>query len=333
MTILNLAPLFYFQYIPSNDGPSHVYNSAMLRAFILSPSSPARTIFVLNSSIPPNLLTHSFMAVAMSFFKPVTAERLLVVLYAVLLPLGFRYFLRSVSLRTSGLEYFSLVWVYNSHLHWGFYNFLFSIILFLFSLGYWIRRREQLSGRAVAVLALLITLLYFCHPVGLFEFWIASLAMMTFQWKRTREFRRGLALFTAAAAPAGILYVHYALTKIAVATPEITTWPTLRYSASLLFTFSPLATYWPIQRVIAASVLFILCAGFICATQLRELERSINEFFVAACVCAALVFLAPTSTGGGTMLTPRLVYFPIVLSCAWLARLNWKVDPGKSLAV
>ena len=330
-TVLNLTPLFYFQYIPSNDGPSHVYNAAMLRAYILSPIGPARGIFVLSSSLPPNLLTHSLLAVALSIFNAAFAERLLVLIYAILLPLGFRYLLRSICPITHGLEYLSLVCVYNSHLHWGFYNFLFSLVVFVFALGFWLRHRSRPSAKNIGVQCFLVTLLYFSHPVGLFEFWIVCSALLIVDWMQGRKMLRSeLALFLSSVLVAGILYVHYTFTR-STGIVEVTTWPTLRYSASLLFSLSPLATYSHFQRVVALSVLLVIGLGILCTSKGR-LRAPSNGFLVTTGITAILVFIAPTSASGGTMLAPRLVYFPVFIVCVWLVSLDWSIEPGNRLA-
>jgi hypothetical protein len=330
-TVLNLLPLFCFLYIPSNDGPSHVYNAAMLHSFLFSSNVPVHAVFAWNSSLPPNLLTHLFLTVLMPLCSPVIAERLLVVSYAIFLPLGFRYFLRSISARTRGLEYLSLVWVYNSHLHWGFYNFLFSLVFFLFACGFWLRHRHSRTDAPIAILAFLATLLYFCHPVGLFQFWVVCFVIAAFEKLRAESRPAGLRLLFASSAISAVLYVHYVLTRLPMPN-EPSSWPTVRYSASLLFTLSPLASYSVFQRTIAFAVLMILVTATAVAIRGRSLHIAVNGYLVAAVVTAVIVFVAPTTTGGGTMLTPRLIYFPVILICGWLASFDWGTDPRRWLA-
>lgn len=329
--LLNLAPLLYFRYIPSNDGPSHVYNAALLRSFFLSSHSPARDIFVWNSSFPPNLLTHFLLALTLPFSTPVIAERLLVIGYAVLLPISFRYFLHSISSASYGLEYLSLVLVYNSHLHWGFYNFLYSMILFLLAAGYWLRNRGRMHIASATILALLTTALYLSHPVGLFEFWIVCFIVAGFEWVNSRGPATRLVWLAVASSISFGLYLHYALTRVSGAN-ESTSWPTVRYAASLLLTFSPLATYSIIQRLVAIAVLLLLLCSVVFAVKKSSITGSISGYFIAFVITAGIVFIAPTSTGGGTMLTPRLVYFPVIMLCAWLTSLSWKLDPRRLVA-
>ena len=330
--LLNLAPLLYFRYLPSNDGPSHVYNAAVLRALLFSSgNTPIHTIFELNPSLPPNLLTHSLLAIALGFANPVLAERALVLFYAILFPVAFRWLLRTVSKQTHGLEYVSLVLVYNSHLHWGFYNFLFSLLLFMLTLVCWVRTREQCSWDRMILLALSCTLLYFTHPVGLFEYWIVASTILMFEWIRgVRRSASDIAVLAVSSIFPASLYAHYALTRV-VSTSTAASWPTLRYAASLLLTFSPLASYSIIQRVVAALVLVMVCLGWWCATKGKSLP--INGYFAAAWVTAGLMIITPTSASGGTMISPRLVYFPVILLFVWLVSQEWKTEVGSLFVI
>lgn len=330
--ILNLTPLLYFRYIPSNDGPSHVYNAAMLRAFLSSSGDASiRSVFEFNRSIPPNLLSHSLLAFAVSFLTPVLAERTVVVLYAVSLPLVFRWLLRTVSRQTHGLEYVALPLVYNSHLQWGFYNFLFSLILFMLTLGFWLKARRHCSYTRLGVLSLSATLLYFSHPVGLFEYWITASIILLFEWARGfRRSRADLVVMAVSSFVPAVLYAHYAMTRISAVSAE-TSWPTLRYAASLLLTFSPLWTYSNVQRFVGIAVLLQVGLGWWCSTKGSALP--INGYLAAACVTAGLLFITPTSASGGTMISPRLVYFPILLLFVWLVTQDWKQEVGALFAV
>ncbi len=330
--LLNLAPLLYFRFVPSNDGPTHVYNAAMLRLFWFAPGGPASNTFAWNTALPPNLLTHSALALLISVLSPVTAERVLVLSYALLLPIAFRYFLRSVSSRTYGLEFLSLAFVYSSHLHWGFYNFLFSLVLFLVATGYWIHNRHNASFRSIATLTFFSVLLYFSHPVGLIEFWIVCGAITVYERFGEKGSWSGLKLLSPALLISGALYLHYSLARIP-SPGEFTDWPTVRYAASLLLTFSPLASYSVWQRVIALAIPLLLFALAAVVLKRERFAALVNPYAFAAIITAGIVLIAPSSTGGGTMLTPRLVYAPVVLACAWLITREWQFDIGKVIPV
>ena len=326
VVVLNLLPLSAFKYIPSEDGPCHVYNASLLRSYVLDPGSNARHAFVFNASIPPNLLVHSLLAAELGVLPPVAAERVVVLLYAVLLPIAFRYLLRSLSPQTHGLEFLSLFLVYNSHLHWGFYNFLFSIIFFLFAAGFWIRHRSRATPYSALILGSLVLVLYCSHPVGLFEYWLACIAILSMDWFGNRKvLPDGLTLFLVSSLPAAALYLHYLGTAVPAAS-EATTWPTLRYSTSLFLTLSPLATYSVWQRLLAVGVWVFLIAAY-CCTSRRPVVSKVNGYLVAGMFASILIFLAPTSAGGGTMLTPRLIYFPVIWVCVWLVSLDWRPIP------
>lgn len=333
MAALNLLPVFWFSFLPVSDGPSHVYNASLVSRYFVERGEAVRSVVEFNRSIPPNMMAHGLMAVVMTVVSPTTAERLLIALYGLLLPLSLWYALRGVSERTHGLELIGLGLVFNSHLHWGFYNFLLGLVAYLFALGYWLRiRHRALTARAVIVMALAVTAMYFCHPVPLIEFWVSVSVISvvgTGSDPRDREGvrllgerARGLLQAFVPSLPAAALYIHYVLTRPpgGVDTPA---WPTLRYAGSLLVKLAPLATYTQVERVAAIALSIGVAAAVVWAWTSRAALTARHEVMAAALVSVLLVFLSPTEAAGGTLITPRLVYFPLFLALIWLASGRW----------
>ena len=59
------------------------------------------------------------------------------------LPLSLIYAIRGVYERSGGIEYLGLPVVFNSHVHWGFFNFLLGLVGFLCAFGLWLRLRGR----------------------------------------------------------------------------------------------------------------------------------------------------------------------------------------------
>lgn len=322
--LANLLPVVWFSYLPSSDGPAHVYNASLIMRYFLHPSDPVRAFVQFNQSLPPNLLGHGVLALLMTTMSPHLAERVLVGLYVVLLPLGLRYAMRAVTSETRGVEFLGLAVVFNSHLHWGFYNFLAGLVAYLFALGYWLRIREQAPAPARAVqMAALVSVLYFCHAVPLIEFWLAAWSLWAIGVMRTRTWRwpeaEQLAL---ASIPAGCLYVHYLVTRPAgLSVPVV--WPTLRYAGSTLVKLFPLATYTTTEKLVTFGLSALLAAAIVWAWSTRVAETAARSYFYVAILLAVVVFAAPTQAAGGTLITSRLVYFPLFILLVWLATVRW----------
>jgi len=327
VTTLNAAPLLWFRYLPLTDGPSHVYNASLMVRYFLEQSEVVRHTLLFNPSLPPNLMAHALMALAIAMgASPLAAERLLLVAYALLLPLALRYAVRGVTARTHGVEYLALPLVFNSNFHWGFYNFVLALVGYLFALGLWLRIREHgpTAQKTLALGAILVGL-YFCHPVPLVEFWIAAAVIIAADAVRTRavSYRQIGHLAASSAAPC-LLLCHYVLTRpVGLAGGPAAGWPSARYAGSLLVKLAPLATYTVAERAAAIGLSLMLCTALVHAARTRLRARTTGALLLAAAVAAVIVFAAPTQAGGGTLVTPRLVYFPLFLVLMGLATFDW----------
>jgi len=95
------------------------------------------------------------------------AEKLLLIGYVILLPVALRYALQAIHPASAFLSVLAFPLVHNFMLHMGFYNFAYSLPLYGFVLGYWLRHHDCLTLRTTLTLATLALLLYLAHPVSL----------------------------------------------------------------------------------------------------------------------------------------------------------------------
>ena len=283
-------------------------------------------LLAFNPSLPPNLAAHGIMAVLIGAqLSPVAAERLLLVLYAVLLPASLKYAMRGASERTGGLEYLALPVVFNSHLHWGFLNFLLGLVGFLCAFGLWLRLRGRVADVAsAAAMTGVLTAVYFCHPVPLIEFWIASAVLLAFDRARGRDSAAADArlLLLVSAVPAALL-LHSVLARppALVVEPQLA-WPTIRYAGMSLVTLAPLASYTTVERIVAGCVALFAAVGAVMVwTNARGTEA--RALLGAATVAALIVFAAPSQAAGATLVTARLVYFPLFLVLVAMTTVAW----------
>ena len=322
---VNAVPILIFDHLPLTDGPSHVYNASLLAQYAFGPSGLAATLLQFNTSLPPNLASHGIMALLVgAHLSPLAAERLLLTGYAVLLPVSLKYAMRGVSERTGGIEYLGLPVVFNSHVHWGFFNFLLGVVGFLFAFGLWLRLRGRPAniGSGLGIMGAL-TAVYCCHPVPLVEFWIAAVVLLAFDAARRVDTAPSDArlLVLVSFVPAALL-VHSALTRPPALVAEAQmAWPTIRYAGTLLVTLAPLATYTTVERIVAGSVALIAAGGALVVWKSGGAQS--RALLGAAVVASLVVFAAPSQAAGGTLVTARLVYFPLFLVLMAMATVAW----------
>src|ERR1700704_1494653 len=177
LLILYLVPIWCFHYFPSADGPAHVANAHIMRELSRPSGAVFREYYDWNPLPQPNWSGHLVMAAFMIFTSPLVAEKILLSLYILLLPISVRFVLGLIQPHARFLSILSFPLIYSVPLHAGLYNFCCSLPVFFFTLGYWIKYRGAFSLGNAINLGLLLLILYFCH---LISFLMTGVAIMIF---------------------------------------------------------------------------------------------------------------------------------------------------------
>ena len=166
LLILHLIPLFFGKYFLTQDGPSHLYNAFVFKDLVLNHHSFYAQYFDINKVPNPNWLVTVFYALVMMILPAFMAEKLFLVCYVLLLPFSFRFLIRQINPQSGFVTLLIFPLVYNITLFLGFFNFCFSIILYFYTVGYWLKHQGVFSFRKQFVFLMLVTLTYFSHPVS-----------------------------------------------------------------------------------------------------------------------------------------------------------------------
>jgi hypothetical protein len=164
LLVLHVAPLWAFPFFPSQDGPTHLENAAILRDYHHRPF--LQQFYLLSDRFDPNWFGHLVLAGLMSVFPPLIAEKVLLTGYVVLLPLAAWYALDGVRPGAGWLAVLVFPFVHSFPYHMGFHNFCYSLGAFFLVAGYWLRHYQHFGLRQTLILAALLVLLYFCHLVA-----------------------------------------------------------------------------------------------------------------------------------------------------------------------
>ena len=65
LLVIHLVPIWAFWYFPTQDGPSHIYNSKVLKEYHNRENYQIRQVFTINKKIFPNWLSHLSMMILM----------------------------------------------------------------------------------------------------------------------------------------------------------------------------------------------------------------------------------------------------------------------------
>lgn len=164
LTLASLVPVWLVHFLPTQDGPSHLYNAQVLREFA-NPAFHFQEYYRLSFALFPNWIAHTLLALLMIVFHPLIAEKLLISLYVILSPICTFYFIGAVNQRKHWLGLLCFPLIYNYLLLMGFYGFAFAVPLFALALGYWWKSKDQMTWRKALVMNLLLVALFFCHLV------------------------------------------------------------------------------------------------------------------------------------------------------------------------
>src|SRR4029077_8412137 len=104
LLILYLVPIWCFHYFPSADGPAHIENAHIIRELGGSAATVFREYYTWNPLPQPNWSGHLVMAALMTFTSPLIAEKILLSLYILLLPVSVRCVLGLMEPRTRFLS-------------------------------------------------------------------------------------------------------------------------------------------------------------------------------------------------------------------------------------
>jgi hypothetical protein len=149
--------------------------------------------------------------------------------------------------------------------------------------------------------------------------------------KRNRQLIIIRSIWTLTAlAPGSIMYFLYWRYRVGVG-PSKAEWPSIRYPLSNLFTLAPISAFGGPERIFAVAVLLLIVTAMIASIVVAVRRKIAIEwrYLGLSMVLTVILFIAPTSATGGTMITPRLVYFPIfVISLViplYLGNNAWRV--------
>jgi len=342
LVFIFLIPIWVFEYFPSQDGPTHIANALTFLEYFNSEYTVFREYYVINYSLTPTWFTHLILAGLISIFSPTIAEKVFLSTYIILFPIAIRYTLLSIKPSASFLSFFAYPFIFNLLLHLGFYSFCFSLIMFFFVIGYWIKHQETFSQRNTIVFTILSLLLYLFHisvwswtffGIAIFAIWLTLLDFIyqrrnsDLNWfKLWSAFKKRALIPLYACIPSLILIAAFLVDKqfstIDAALPYFERFIKLLALYSLV-SFDSIE----ILPAILLSIIFGLTSTYLVITKLQQ--RHVNKWdglfliFVAYTALYMLspetILITPNGMKGGGYIDQRLNLFPYFALLLWFA--------------
>jgi len=351
LVIVVLMPILLNKYFPSEDGAMHVHSS-LAYANYNNPDTPIyKEYYKQNSNPEPNVLVYFAISLLSLILNPMLIEKILIILYIILMFLSFKYLLTRISKGNGFILFLFFPFILNYPIHLGFYNFSFSVIVFFTTLGYWIDHYKSLRWKDVVILTFLTSLIFFFHPVSLIMFYIASGAMVL--WNILSSFKIFRDIFNSAENGKRIPFnnlIKYFISIIPTIVLfllflnrqggsgihlNLNLW-SLKNRILELITLSSLYSFKDYELVLStilALVIIILVAKkLISRIKNPVANNSSDVFLIISIVYVFTYLLAPDALAGGMMLICRLLLFPFFIILLWLAHFEYSPRTKKIIS-
>ncbi|MCF8224447.1 MAG: hypothetical protein K9J30_01070 [Bacteroidales bacterium] len=336
-----MLQLWLTRYVPSLDGPQHLYNANVL-AEMISGNEFIRSFFRVNDVIVGYWTGHFFLAFFKIFLPAWLAEKFFLSAYVIAMVFSFRYFVSGLNpMKGNFVSYLVFPFIYHSYLLLGYYTFSIAAIFFFLAFGYWTRYGENFSWRRTGVFALILTGLFLSHGLVyvLFGYAFIIYLLVTFLYERLNKeidfsltgWLVKLLKIAAATVPSGVLCAIYIRSVMSVNNTIIEPSYTFAELVKFLMRIRQLVGFHHEMESVGYILLFILMAvlsvGFLILFVPKLLDGSKkyldllnyrNALLFVAIGMLGLYFFAPDRFSAGN-LTNRFGLFFYLALISWLS--------------
>lgn len=306
--ILHIAPIWSVRYLPLGDGPTHVYNAWVLHELVSGHAPPnIAEAYSVDWRPHPNWSGHALMALLMFVVSPLIAEKLFLTLIIATILGGTWLLATSVDRRNDVYAFLAFPFLWAQTLVAGYYNFSLSVGLYLIILAVWWRRRERASIGSIVLLAALLLLCNFTHPMAT----LLACGSIVLLSLLTRHFGHLIAMLPVI--PLLLLFGRTAESNTGAEMLLNINWDAARILAKIETLYSFDDRHRPIAIALA-----LIYATLIALTLIRERRREADALAVLALALMAMMFWIPAAAGTRELFTGRMQPFLFLILPAWL---------------
>lgn len=326
--LAGLFPVLRYAHFTTLDGAAHCYNAGIMQSLALDGQSFYKDWYAANGFPVPNYSGHVLLALLHTVVSWNTAEKIIALLFLILVPLLFR---KIVLLSNRGNRWWpSVIFPFTHYifLYYGFYNFSLGILFLL--TGIYLRlKTPEIKAKQLLQVFTLSALLYFSH---LFTFLIYLFFVAACEVSRafnTKDLKqcivRSLKLLLATS-PFAVLAVFYFRLN---PSQEEVFWPaskTVRFclAADYLKVFKLEDNYF--CNVLACALILMGLAGtvlYVVHCVRKKVARAAPVFLLMFLLMTVLAFLMPDYSGNAGYIVYRFVYLGMLFLLLWTGSLNF----------
>ncbi|HYI08257.1 MAG TPA: hypothetical protein VEK57_04230 [Thermoanaerobaculia bacterium] len=167
LSILHIVPVWSAGLLPTGDGASHLYNAWIMKG-LMAGDAPAQiaSAYEIDWRPHPNWSGHLILVALMTVVPPLIAEKLFVSGIVLLLLAGAWLLATANGNEGAVYAFLAFPFCWSQSLAAGFYNYALSIGVYLVILAVFWRRRDRTTVANIALIALLLVVCYFTHPLA-----------------------------------------------------------------------------------------------------------------------------------------------------------------------
>lgn len=328
----------------SQDGPAHLFAADALGRLLAGEQGLLGAVYELNLQADPNWITYPVLAAGLRMASPAVVELTVVSLLAVGTAAALWYAVTAAGRQCAPVAVAGLPLAVGWSLHTGLYNFTASVALMLGIVGYYLRVADRPNLRRGLLLAALLTVLYFSHPLSLAGAyaivgvtWLSGTVAAARTTRSAREVLRRLAPLVLAVAPSGVLMADFLAHPEAVRPRPVPRGPWRSLIDTVLLR-------WPIGAIGGedagwSALVAVAVWGAVAVLVARRIAcgdwTRWDALGVLPLGIGAGAVLLPDRLAGGTLVQPRLAIIAALTLLLWMAVANagTRVLPWLAVAV
>lgn len=351
LCIINCIPAFQDEVFATMDGGAHLYNSNLINQLLLGNSELIDSYFKFNYEPVPNYIGSIILSLFNLFLPVFYAEKILLLLCLIGLPMSFRYLIKTVSPNSLLISYFIFPFTYTSLFVLGFYNYSVGVVFLLITITYWLKNHTNIfSLKMFLRLFILCTIVYFSHIfifaillVFLFIHFISEflLSIIDNGFKQKQAIiihLKKAGLIIMACLPSLVFLLYYFISRSGT---RVNVYLDNRTLIDQLKNLQTIIAYNPVvEEVFTKKIFYIIFIAFTISIYLvfstfLEKYKQLNIKDIVKSICgslwgvmtaamAFLYFTIPDANGPGGFMVVRVALFLFLFLLIYISTLNLK---------
>ena len=322
------------KYYITGDGASHVYNANILFDYIFNDDREFyKAFYTINRSIDPNWMSHIVIGGFLQIMPAWLADKMFQIVYVIIFAFGFRYLIKSIESKNGFLSFLFFPFLFTLAFQQGFYNYCFSLALLFFTLGFYIRIKENMANPlAQFILAMLLLATSFSHGMPaiyamfiIFLIWFSEniYYFFPFNFKKIIESFSQLALIFL---PSVFMIFLFMIKRGFASEPHAWRY-TKKFIEFLKMYGSQSTRSMEVYPAVASGVLIFIYLLILLFTRMKvniAKKNTLSYVFLGMTFFTFISYITcPHSIGGAGSIDIRIVFLPPLFLLLYFATKNW----------